>query len=224
YTKHRQKNGQISSTRHLVVMLSVFLCNGLLEIVGGKSWEEVEDKGQRVTAHWISHNTIQQEYGTTFKLLAHDFSETHYENGLPITQTNNHTDHCFYHGKVRGHTDSWVALSTCLGMRGLIVLNSNDTFYLEPIGGQEVLHHTFYRTEHLPIKSGTCGHGHQTGHLSLFSGHLKPLHQRVRRNVWGTTKYMELYIVADNTLFRKQNKDLQKTKQRIMEIANYVDK
>ncbi|KAA0723690.1 Disintegrin and metalloproteinase domain-containing protein 19 [Triplophysa tibetana] len=251
YTKHRQKNGQFSSTRHLVVILSVFLCNGLLELVGGNPREDVEDKGQRVTAHWISHNTIQQEDGTTFKdqfpergeilvsaqdlnlilevernreLMGDDFSETHYENGLPITQTNNHTDHCFYHGKARGHTDSWVALSTCLGMRGLIVLNSNDTFYLEPIGGQEVLHHTFYRTELLPIKSGTCGHGHQTGHLSPFVGHLKPLHQRVRRNVWGTTKYMELYIVADNTLFRKQNKDLHKTKQRIMEIANYVDK
>ncbi|XP_016403339.1 disintegrin and metalloproteinase domain-containing protein 19-like [Sinocyclocheilus rhinocerous] len=35
---------------------------------------------------------------------------------------------------------------------------------------------------------------------------------------------MELYIVADNTLYRKQNKDLYKTKMRIMEIANYVDK
>ncbi|KTG00427.1 hypothetical protein cypCar_00005128 [Cyprinus carpio] len=111
-------------------------------------------------------------------------------------------DHCFYHGRVRGHADSWVALSTCLGMRGLIVLNSNDTYYLEPIRGQEVLHHTFYRTEDLPIKTGTCGHSHQNGHTSLFTGHLKPLHQR----------------------FRKQNKDLYKTKMRIMEIANYVDK
>ncbi|XP_039525771.1 disintegrin and metalloproteinase domain-containing protein 19 [Pimephales promelas] len=158
------------------------------------------------------------------ELLGHDFIETHYENGLPITKTSKHTDHCFYHGKVRGHADSWVALSTCLGMRGLIVLNSNDTYYLEPIRGQEVLHHTFHRTEDLPIKSGTCGHSHQTGHLSLFSDHLKPLHQRVRRNALGTTKYMELYIVADNTLYRKQNKDLEKTKFRIMEIANYVDK
>uniref|UniRef100_A0A673LF97 ADAM metallopeptidase domain 19a n=1 Tax=Sinocyclocheilus rhinocerous TaxID=307959 RepID=A0A673LF97_9TELE len=92
-------------------------------------------------------------------------------------------DHCFYHGRVRGHAESWVALSTCLGMRGLIGLNSNDTYYLEPIRGQEVLHHTFYRTEDLPIKTGTCGHSHQTGHISLFSGHLKPLHQRVITNI-----------------------------------------
>ncbi|KTG46373.1 hypothetical protein cypCar_00001923 [Cyprinus carpio] len=229
YTKHRQKNGHISSTRYVLVMLWVLLFNGLLEIVGGNPREEVEDRGQRVTANWISHRTAQQETETSFKdlfpergeilvsaqdlklvlqvernleLLGYDFTETHYENGLPVTQTSNHTDHCFYHGRVRGHADSWVALSTCFGMRGLIVLNSNDTYYLEPIGGQEVLHHTFYRTEDLPVKTGTCGHSHQTGHISLFSGHLKPLHQR----------------------YRKQNKDLDKTKMRIMEIANYVDK
>ncbi|XP_051755356.1 disintegrin and metalloproteinase domain-containing protein 33 isoform X2 [Ctenopharyngodon idella] len=251
YTKHRQKNGHISSTRYVLVMLPFLLFNGLLEIVGGNPREEVEDRGKRVTVYWISHGTAQQETETAFKdqfpergeilvsaqdlklvlqvernqeLLGHDFTETHYENGLPVTQTSNHIDHCFYHGRVRGHADSWVALSTCLGMRGLIVLNSNDTYYLEPIRGQEILHHTFYRTKDLSIKTGTCGHSHQTGHLSLFSDHLKPLHQRVRRNAWGTTKYMELYIVADNTLYRKQNKDLDQTKLRIMEIANYVDK
>uniref|UniRef100_A0A8C1C8H0 ADAM metallopeptidase domain 19a n=1 Tax=Cyprinus carpio carpio TaxID=630221 RepID=A0A8C1C8H0_CYPCA len=144
-------------------------------------------------------------------------------------------DHCFYHGRVRGHADSWVALSTCLGMRGLIVLNSNDTYYLEPIRGQEVLHHTFYRTEDLPIKTGTCGHSHQNGHTSLFTGHLKPLHQRVSQkfnfHLW--SKSMHLFVRLDqfacwhffmSLQFRKQNKDLYKTKMRIMEIANYVDK
>ncbi|KAF5902493.1 disintegrin and metalloproteinase domain-containing protein 33-like, partial [Clarias magur] len=159
------------------------------------------------------------------ELLAKDFTETHYEDSRPVTYTNSQTDyHCFYHGSVKDHSSSWVALSTCSGVRGLIALNSNDTYYLEPVEGQEVLHHIFYHTDDLPIKGGTCGHGHETGHKGLLSDFLKPLHQRVKRNAWGTTKYMELYIVADNTLYRKQNKDLEKTKRRIMEIANYVDK
>ncbi|XP_055718349.1 disintegrin and metalloproteinase domain-containing protein 33 [Salvelinus fontinalis] len=133
-------------------------------------------------------------------------------------------DHCFYHGHVRGHLDSWAAVSTCSGVRGLIALNSNDTYYLEPIRGLDSLHHSLVSADDLPIRGGTCGHGHQTGHPNLLSGLLKPLHQRVRRNAWGTTKYMELYIVADSTLYKRQNKDYQKTKLRIMEIANYVDK
>ncbi|NWU08735.1 ADA33 protein, partial [Cephalopterus ornatus] len=45
-----------------------------------------------------------------------------------------------------------------------------------------------------------------------------------RRDAWRTMKYMELFIVADHTLYRNQNLNLGQTKQRIVEIANYVDK
>ncbi|XP_071190175.1 disintegrin and metalloproteinase domain-containing protein 33 isoform X2 [Salvelinus alpinus] len=159
------------------------------------------------------------------ELLGPDFTETHYsEDGQPVTVATNYSDHCFYHGHVRGHMDSWAALSTCSGVRGLIALNSNDTYYLEPIRGLDSLHHSLVSADDLPIRGGTCGHGHQTGHPNLLSGLMQPLHQRVKRNAWGTTKYMELYIVADSTLYKRQNKDYQKTKLRIMEIANYVDK
>ncbi|NXF28109.1 ADA33 protein, partial [Rhodinocichla rosea] len=45
-----------------------------------------------------------------------------------------------------------------------------------------------------------------------------------RRDAWRTMKYMELFIVADHTLYRNQHLNLGHTKQRIVEIANYVDK
>ncbi|NXL49928.1 ADA33 protein, partial [Podilymbus podiceps] len=45
-----------------------------------------------------------------------------------------------------------------------------------------------------------------------------------REDAWRTMKYMELFIVADHTLYRNQNLNLGHTKQRIVEIANYVDK
>ncbi|NWZ49569.1 ADA33 protein, partial [Haliaeetus albicilla] len=45
-----------------------------------------------------------------------------------------------------------------------------------------------------------------------------------KRDAWRTMKYMELFIVADHTLYRNQNLNLGHTKQRIVEIANYVDK
>ncbi|NXR60542.1 ADA33 protein, partial [Rhadina sibilatrix] len=47
---------------------------------------------------------------------------------------------------------------------------------------------------------------------------------QARRDAWRTMKYMELFIVADHTLYRNQNLNLGHTKQRIVEIANYVDK
>ncbi|KAF3853750.1 hypothetical protein F7725_014438 [Dissostichus mawsoni] len=47
---------------------------------------------------------------------------------------------------------------------------------------------------------------------------------RHKRHVQTTTKYVELIIVADNREFQKQGKDMEKVKQRLAEIANYVDK
>ena len=64
--------------------------------------------------------------------------------------------------------------------RGLISLNSNDTYYLEPIGGLDSIEHSLSSADQLPGAGGTCGHGHQTGRPhNLISSLLKPLHQRV---------------------------------------------
>ncbi|KAJ3585707.1 hypothetical protein NHX12_014426, partial [Muraenolepis orangiensis] len=160
------------------------------------------------------------------ELLASSFTETRYtEAGQAVTVSSSPTDHCFYHGDVRGHPDSWVAVSVCSGVRGLISLNSSHTFYLEPIGGQSSVH-WLLSAQDPPLGGGTCGHAHETGRPGPLSKLLlrPPQHQRVKRDGWGTTKYMELYIVADNALYTQQNKDYHKTKLRIMEIANYVDK
>ncbi|KAF7645664.1 hypothetical protein LDENG_00200420, partial [Lucifuga dentata] len=135
------------------------------------------------------------------ELLGPDFTETVYaEDGQPLTVSNdNYTDHCFYHGHVTGHPESWVALSTCSGVRGLISLNSTDTYYLEPASSEDPLHHSLLNAKELPIKGGNCGHGHDASHID-HNHLLRPSHSRVKRNTWGTTKYMELYIVADSTL------------------------
>ncbi|NWT01815.1 ADA33 protein, partial [Mionectes macconnelli] len=61
----------------------------------------------------------------------------------------------------------------------------------------------------------TVGAGGKNGWVPLTSA---------RRDAWRTMKYMELFIVADHTLYRNQNLNLGQTKQRIVEIANYVDK
>ncbi|XP_051654126.1 disintegrin and metalloproteinase domain-containing protein 33 isoform X2 [Manacus candei] len=160
------------------------------------------------------------------QLLAPGYSETHYSgDGQPVTVTPNHTEHCHYHGHVRGYGGSWVVLSTCSGIRGLIVLSSNTSYYLSPLDPPELGHHIIHKAEHLPLPAGTCGHGDDFGSTVADIAQLfQPGHRRVRRDAWRTMKYMELFIVADHTLYRNQNLNLGQTKQRIVEIANYVDK
>ncbi|NWY37375.1 ADA33 protein, partial [Sylvia atricapilla] len=134
-------------------------------------------------------------------------------------------EHCHYHGHVRSHRHSWVVLSTCSGIRGLIVLSSNTSYYLRPLGTPEPGLHLIQRAEHLPMPGGTCGHGQDLGGtMAAITQLFQQQHPRARRDAWRTMKYMELFIVADHTLYRNQNLNLGHTKQRIVEIANYVDK
>ncbi|XP_051892567.1 disintegrin and metalloproteinase domain-containing protein 19 isoform X2 [Pristis pectinata] len=80
------------------------------------------------------------------------------------------------------------------------------------------------RTEHQPIRWGRCGHGEDRGTDQGSMARLVQRFHRVRRDSWTTEKYVEMYIVADHAEFQSQDRDLRKTKDRILEIANYVDK
>ncbi|XP_036171164.1 disintegrin and metalloproteinase domain-containing protein 19 isoform X1 [Myotis myotis] len=161
-------------------------------------------------------------------LFAPTYTETHYTlSGNPRTTTLKSEDHCFYHGTVRKAEESSVTLSTCRGMRGLIVVNSNLSYIIEPLpdsGG----HHLIYRSEHLKLPPGNCGFEH-SGNTSRdwgfqFTNQIKKRPHRIKREDLNYMKYVELYIVADSAEFTKNGRDLEATKNKLIEIANYVDK
>ncbi|XP_069579634.1 disintegrin and metalloproteinase domain-containing protein 19, partial [Brachyistius frenatus] len=240
-----------------LVFLSVVLLNGPLDGVCGDTGGQGLRGGRTVTARWISQGRTRRDAETAtqeehpvsgeiqlssndlrlvlqlernHKLLAPDFTETYYsELGQPVTVTrHNYTDHCFYHGHVRGHPDSWVAVSTCSGVRGLISLNSTDSFYLEPVSAVNPLHHSLLRADQLSIKAGSCGHdGHRAAGVSDL---LRTLRSRVSRPPMTPSNNLKVFILTSERppvfvlQFKRQNKDYDRTKTRIMEIANYVDK
>ncbi|XP_072522731.1 disintegrin and metalloproteinase domain-containing protein 12 isoform X2 [Salminus brasiliensis] len=161
-------------------------------------------------------------------LFASHYSETHYlEGGKAVTSSSSSTVNCYYHGQVKGYQHSDVILSTCTGFRGLITFK-DKVLVLEPAQKPNSTIHHIYRGEHLNLTRGTCGHGHNISHTAgvpdslgtLFSSHST----RHKRHAQSNTKYVELIIVADNREYQKQGKDVEKVKQRLAEIANYVDK
>ncbi|XP_039625950.1 disintegrin and metalloproteinase domain-containing protein 12 isoform X2 [Polypterus senegalus] len=147
------------------------------------------------------------------------------EDGRAITVNRNSTVHCYYHGTVQGHAYSAVSLSTCSGFRGFISLE-NNSFILEPVKGAANGSHLIYRAEQLKFSQGTCGHNFNISDafpersktvINMFSS-------RYKRDIKKTTKYVELVIIADNREFQRHGKDVETVKQRLIEIANYVDK
>ncbi|KAK6482215.1 disintegrin and metalloproteinase domain-containing protein 12-like [Huso huso] len=159
-------------------------------------------------------------------LFASHYTETHYlDDGSAVTVTRNSTVHCYYHGKVQGHARSEVSLSTCSGLRGFISLE-NKTYVTEPAKGATNGTHFIYRAENLNGPPGTCGHGFNISGITLDSTakSFDVFNMRHKRDTQRTTKYVELIIVADNREFQRQGKDVEKVKQRLIEVANYVDK
>ncbi|XP_038846752.1 disintegrin and metalloproteinase domain-containing protein 12-like [Salvelinus namaycush] len=145
---------------------------------------------------------------------------------IGLITDNDEAKNCYYHGEVEGHANSDVTLSTCSGLRGFISLE-NKTFILEPSLDQDNYTHIIYRGENLNLSSGTCGHGFNMSSVTPDNHLRSPFRTfstRHKRHAQKTTKYVELIIVADNREFQKQGKDVEKVKQRLAEIANYVDK
>ncbi|KAM8836151.1 disintegrin and metalloproteinase domain-containing protein 12 isoform 3-T3 [Spinachia spinachia] len=159
-------------------------------------------------------------------LFASNYTETHYlQDGNAVTGSHNFTANCYYHGEVDGHVDSDVSLSTCAGIKGFITLKGKS-YVLEPSADHSDETHWIYTAEHLNFASGTCGHDFNISYPTeaAASSPFRAFSTRHKRHVQTTTKYVELIIVADNREFQKQGKDMEKVKQRLAEIANYVDK
>ncbi|XP_045364498.2 disintegrin and metalloproteinase domain-containing protein 33 isoform X6 [Camelus bactrianus] len=160
------------------------------------------------------------------QLLAPGYTETHYTpDGQPVVLVPSRTDHCHYHGRVRGFPDSWVVLSTCSGMRGLIMLSSNASYYVHPWpagDSEDFLTHKIFRMEQLLSWKGSCSHKDpgDKGDMARLS---RATQIRERRESLRSPRYLELYIVADHTLFLTQHRNLNHTKQRLLEVASYVD-
>lgn len=69
---------------------------------------------------------------------------------------------------------------------------------------------------------GACGHrdAKNKGDMANLS---RATQIKERRELRRSPKFLELYMVADHTLFLTQHRNLNHTKQRLLEVANYVD-
>ncbi|KAG2456174.1 ADA19 protein, partial [Polypterus senegalus] len=135
-------------------------------------------------------------------LFASGYREMWYSpSGELQTSTPPTEDHCFYHGSVLGLEQSGVVLSTCGGLRGLIVVNSSLSFMIKPLkAGDE--RHVIYQSEHTGLRGWSCGHQHLNSPARDRGG-----------------AFQESLIRFQN--HKRNYEDLQR---KLLDVANYVDK
>uniref|UniRef100_A0A2K6L6L0 ADAM metallopeptidase domain 8 n=1 Tax=Rhinopithecus bieti TaxID=61621 RepID=A0A2K6L6L0_RHIBE len=158
-------------------------------------------------------------------LLGSSYTETYTAaNGSEVTEQLRGQDHCFYQGHVEGHPDSAASLSTCAGLRGFFQVGS-DLRLIEPLDeGGEGGRHAVYQAEHLLQTAGTCGVSDDS-----LGSLLGPRTAAVFRPQPGgslpsrETRYVELYVVADNAEFQMLGSEAA-VRRRVLEVVNHVDK
>ncbi|XP_063303825.1 disintegrin and metalloproteinase domain-containing protein 19 isoform X1 [Pelobates fuscus] len=157
------------------------------------------------------------------ELINPNYIETYYSpSDRPIVRMPNMTEHCYYQGFVLGEMESSVVISTCLGIKGLITLNNNLSYIVEPLLG-EGNKHIIYRAEHLNVEERKCGYIREDRHSNLTSYAIEH-RQRVKREDPDGERCVELYLVADYAEFQKHNSDLERTQHKMLEVTNYIDK
>ncbi|KAK5906097.1 hypothetical protein CgunFtcFv8_001991 [Champsocephalus gunnari] len=133
--------------------------------------------------------------------------------------------HCYYHGEVEGYADSLVALSTCSGLRGVIILG-NETYGVEPVPQSTTNEHILYLLDDSQVEPTTCGVVSEASstqsHEPFEPGQSLTSLLRRKRNL-PQTSYVELVLVVDNLRYIYKKKNDTAVREEIVEMANLLD-
>uniref|UniRef100_A0A0N4ZF01 Disintegrin and metalloproteinase domain-containing protein 28 n=1 Tax=Parastrongyloides trichosuri TaxID=131310 RepID=A0A0N4ZF01_PARTI len=130
-------------------------------------------------------------------------------------------ENCYYQGTIQGVPSSFVALSTCDGLHGIISYANGTAYQIIPLEGGE---HS-RRHPHLIYKArwnqeAACGAStlspsiHSTS--TFYNG-------RKRRDVARQTKYIEVALISDFLLYKKLNKSSMESIKYALNVINTAD-
>ncbi|XP_067884671.1 disintegrin and metalloproteinase domain-containing protein 12-like isoform X3 [Heterodontus francisci] len=197
------------------------------QILSGKQKRSVAVLPQRSYPNHISISVKLEGEDLTLDLrrnkflLPRGFQVSYYDsNGTLVTEKDTELYHCYYEGSVRRFPRSQVSASTCSGLSALIVF-SNQTYIIEHLEGDKLGRHLLYRPEDLKSFPSRCGVINTSPELTLTE-HLQRS-QRMKRDVLQERRYLELVLVADNTLYRNLGYNRDAVVQRMLKAANAVD-
>ncbi|KAL1274145.1 hypothetical protein QQF64_026959 [Cirrhinus molitorella] len=175
----------------------------------------------------LSGRDIEMHLQKNDGLLTKDYSETYYtKDGMLVTTTPENLDFCYYHGKIVNDSESLVSMSTCDGLRGYFQ-TEEQRFLIEPLSEDGDGDHAVYKFEDVNKETPrVCGVTNTTWDESEEGAPPRILKSRSRSS--GPTlsqrqKYVEFFLVADNSEYKKMDSDIGKLRKRIFEIINYIN-
>ncbi|TRY68307.1 hypothetical protein TCAL_03011 [Tigriopus californicus] len=188
----------------------------------------------------VSGQNVTLDLSLNTDLIPDSYFEKHHHEGKTLTKkfsSAKEVELCHYNGLVRGRVHSWVALSTCDGIHG-VVFDGRHFHHIEP--ENEEYHLLYQQNDHLSSLqssnftsrtkrsvSNEKGSGYlsdqnnlhppETDHKSDIEAVLGPWNANKR------SRYVELVLVVDKREFQDHNEDLQKVQRICKDIANVMN-
>ncbi|XP_075711495.1 zinc metalloproteinase-disintegrin-like MTP4 isoform X2 [Rhinoderma darwinii] len=155
-------------------------------------------------------------------LISENYTETHYlKDGSPVTTSPEMKDHCFYQGYVKNDNSSQVSLSTCNGLRGIITTQENK-FLIQPLKMSETGEHAVYQYQAQETPK-TCGVDDTSANETIMTKIDFSISSKEKEEFLQARKYIQLYIVADNSMYKRFNRNKDEIRQRVYGIVNFVN-
>ncbi|XP_063787938.1 zinc metalloproteinase-disintegrin-like lachestatin-2 [Pseudophryne corroboree] len=158
----------------------------------------------------------------TENLISENYTETYYlEDGTPVTSSPQEQDHCYYQGHVKNDSRSQVSLSACHGLSGMI-MTEEQKFLIEPLNVTENGAHAVYSYQAQETPK-TCGVDDTTFNETIMTKTALSSTDEERQEFMKAKKYIQLYMVADYSMFIKYKRNKEEIKKRIFGIVNFVN-
>nr|XP_055032462.1 zinc metalloproteinase-disintegrin-like jararhagin isoform X2 [Misgurnus anguillicaudatus] len=160
------------------------------------------------------------------QLIAQNYTEIYYqEDGSIVSSKPNLKDNCYYHGHIDDVVDSSVSVEICSGIRGFIRVKQ-QMYLIEPLTNHSDGDHAIYKQEHLKMrrkKRSTSAESDVT-----FYDHEPPVFASLKynrnRKRFHTPRFVELFLVVDNTEYTNYGSNMDSIRRRMLEVGNHIDK
>uniref|UniRef100_A0A1I7YFX5 Disintegrin and metalloproteinase domain-containing protein 22 n=1 Tax=Steinernema glaseri TaxID=37863 RepID=A0A1I7YFX5_9BILA len=127
-------------------------------------------------------------------------------------------ENCYYQGTLNGDPSSFVALSTCNGLRGVIAFENGTTYGIWPLDGGDRGRkhpHVLYRVKW--SRKANCAAATQVASRAEY------LRQVAKRDVTRQTKYVELALIGDLNFMKEFSLSVDDGIEYLLETVNVAD-
>ncbi|XP_029040896.2 disintegrin and metalloproteinase domain-containing protein 19 [Osmia bicornis bicornis] len=164
-------------------------------------------------------------------LIPVGYQQRHQHRGTYKEHLPSKNELCHYQGSVRDVPGSWVALSTCRGLRG-VVFDGENLHHIHPEKESLESNHYVYNHKDL-VANHTCGYEGTPHHVPDHE-HRKIVnratrHKRATEVIRGPynanrhSRYVELVLVIDKKEYIALDENLDKVYQHCKDIANIIN-